>query len=97
MLREPGRLIFTRFQKKTRCHVCTCVKPDRILDCLASATFGQLLELAGSLPDAIVLRAEVATSSSFLDAKAVSLETPMLVCQCVSVGVYFLFRPTNPV
>ena len=33
-----------------------------IIDRLASATFGQLLELAGSLPDAIVLRAEVATS-----------------------------------
>ena len=43
------------------------VIPDR----LASAMFGQLLELAGSLPDAIVLRAEVATSSSFRDAKAV--------------------------
>ena len=34
------------------------------------ATFGQMLELAGSLPD-IVLRAEVVTSSSFCDAKAV--------------------------
>ena len=43
------------------------VIPDR----LASAMFGQLLELAGSLPDAIILRAEVATSSSFHDAKAV--------------------------
>ena len=43
------------------------VIPDR----LASATFGQLLELAGSLPDASVQRSEVATSSSFRDAKAV--------------------------
>ena len=43
------------------------VIPDR----LASATFGQLLELAGLLPDAIALRAEVATSSSFREAKAV--------------------------
>ena len=51
-------------------------------DCLASATFGQLLELAGLLPDAIVLHAEVATSSSFRDAKAGTLETPVSVCQC---------------
>ena len=37
-----------------------CLVPGA--DRLASATFGQLLELAGPLPDAIVLRAEGATS-----------------------------------
>ena len=63
------------------------VIPDRILGCLTFATFGELLELAGSLPDATVLRAEVATSSGFRDAKAVSLETPVLMCQCR--GFYF--------
>ena len=65
------------------------VIPDRILGCLASSTFGKPLELAGSLPDAIVLRAraKVATSSSFRDAKAVSLETPVSVWQ--SRGLFF--------
>ena len=63
---------------------------------LTSATFGQLLELAGSLPDAIVLRAEVFTSSSYRDAKAASLETPVSVCQCVSVGVSSLFYSDLP-
>ena len=70
------------------------VIPDRILSCLASATFGELLELAGLLPDAIILRAEVATSSSFCDAKAVSLETPVSVCQLfASKFVRFVFKP----
>ena len=67
--------------------------PDRILGCLAYATFGELLELAESLPDAIVLRPEAATSCSFRYAKAVSLETPMSVSKCRVF--YFLFRPST--
>ena len=97
MLREPDLLIFKRFPKKTRdvksTHASTHGKwlpslygtyPDRILGCLASATFASWI--------AIVLRAEA-------DAKAVSLETPVSVRQCVSASVrqfrsFFLFIPT---
>ena len=46
------------------------VLPDHILGCLSSIMFGELLELAESLPDAMVVWAEVATVSSFRNCKA---------------------------
>ena len=86
MFRKPNQLIF--YVSGTQSG--KVIIPDCILGCLPSATFGELLELAGLLTDAIILRAEVATSSSFHDAKAVSLETPVSVCQCKG----FFFIPT---